>query len=394
MPHRSTGGMPRPEAGDEVIRVPFLDLTGMTAEVADEVTMHWQRLLAGAAFVGGQAVDDFERQWSTYCGTTECVGVGNGTDALRLALTALGVGGGDEVIVPANTFVATVEAICLAGAVPRFADVDEDTLLLTADSVRAAITSRSTAVIVVQLYGQMADMDAIGAVAARAGLAVVEDAAQAHGASWRGRRSGSFGVAGCFSFYPAKNLGAFGDAGAVVTSDSVLAGRIRSLRDHGRIAGSHYEHDLIGTNSRLDAVQAAVLSAKLAHLDQWIEARVAVGRTYRAVTAGTAFRMVADTPRARSAWHLAVVRVLERDRARHLLDSLGVATMIHYPRPCHLLTPYRKFADGPLRVAERAASEVLSLPMFPHLSGQQIAHVCDAIRAVDELCAARRVVHV
>ena len=263
--------------------VPFIDLAAMTGEVRAAVSDAWRGLLDSNRFIGGEAVDRFESEWAAYCGTTQAIGMANGTDAIQLTLRALGIAEGDEVIVPANSFVATAEAVVLAGATPRFADVDPATLLLNADALTAALTNRTRAVIVVHLYGQMVDMDAIGRVAERAGIAVIEDAAQAHGATWRGRSAGSVGIAGCFSFYPGKNLGAFGDAGAVVTSDAALAARLRSLRDHGRAGGSHYDHAYLGTNSRLDALQAVVLSAKLARLDDWNDAG---GRSLR----GTARR--------------------------------------------------------------------------------------------------------
>ena len=254
-------------------QIPFLDVAAMTREVRDAVDPAWRSVLASSRFIGGEIVEQFEAEWAAYCGVGHAVGVANGTDALQLTLTALGIGPGDEVIVPANTFVATAEAVVLAGAIPRFADVCPDTLLLTPGCLEAAITSRTRAVIVVHLYGQMPDMTALCQAADAAGIAVIEDAAQAHGAAWRGQRAGSIGVAGCFSFYPGKNLGAFGDAGAVVTADGGLAGRIKVLRDHGRSAGSHYQHEQVGTNSRLDALQAAVLSAKLTRLEAWNTAR-------------------------------------------------------------------------------------------------------------------------
>jgi dTDP-4-amino-4,6-dideoxygalactose transaminase len=364
--------------------VPFVDLAAMTGDVRTQVSGAWSALLDSNRFIGGEAVDRFESQWAAYCGTTEAVGVGNGTDAIQLTLQAMGIGAGDEVIVPANSFVATAEAVVLAGAVPRFADVDPTTLLLTAESLEAEVTSRTRAVIVVHLYGQMADMDALSRAAQRAGIAVIEDAAQAHGANWRGRTAGSAGYAGCFSFYPGKNLGAFGDAGAVVTSDAVLATRLRALRDHGRTSGSHYEHAYLGTNSRLDAVQAVVLSAKLERLDEWNEARRAVAERYRAATATSALDLVAEAPGAHGVHHLAVVRAPQRDRVRRWLKSRGIETAIHYPTPIHQLAPYARLAVRPLPVAEQAAGQVLSLPMFPHLTQEQISHVCRAVEMADE----------
>ena len=359
-------------------QVPFTDLTAMTREVRAAVDEGWARLLRSGRFIGGEAVEEFEQAWAAYCGVPHAVGVGNGTDALRLVLSALGIGAGDEVIVPANTFVATAEAVVLAGATPRFADVSPGTLLLAPEQLEAAVTARTRAVIVVHLYGQMPEMDALCQAAARDGLAVIEDAAQAHGATWRGRRAGSIGQAGCFSFYPGKNLGAFGDAGAVVTADAELAQRIRCLRDHGR-AGSHYRHELIGVNSRLDALQAVVLIAKLARLDTWNEARRSVTARYRAAFATGPVRMIDEVPGSRGVYHLAVVRVPDRGRIERQLAAAGIQSGIHYPVPCHRQPPYRRFADGRLPVAEATAGEILSLPIFPHMTEGQVARVCDAV---------------
>jgi dTDP-4-amino-4,6-dideoxygalactose transaminase len=363
-------------------RVPFTDLGAMTRDVRSQVDVAWAALLAAGDFVGGAAVERFEEQWAGYCGTREAVGVANGTDALTLTLRALGIGPGDEVVVPANTFVATAEAVVLAGAVPRFADVDQDTLLLSADGLAAALTHRTAAVVMVHLYGQPADADALGRVGERAGLAMIEDAAQAHGASWRGRRAGSLGRAGCFSFYPGKNLGAFGDAGAVATSDPALARTLRSLRNHGRVQGSHYVHSDVGTNSRLDTIQAAVLSAKLPRLDAWTASRRAIVQRYGQALGDGPLRLVATARGAEHAYHLAVVRTPDRDRVRTVLARLGVDTAVHYPVPCHRQEPYRSFADGALPIAEAAARQVLSLPVFPHMTAAQVDRVCGAIREV------------
>ncbi|MGH8902976.1 MAG: DegT/DnrJ/EryC1/StrS family aminotransferase [Egibacteraceae bacterium] len=335
--------------------------------------------MQSAVFVGGNCVEDFEHAWAVYCDRRHAVGVGSGTDALLLALQALGIGYGDEVIVPANTFVATAAAVVAAGAIPRFVDVDPDTLLLSAELVGAAVTARTAAVIVVHLFGQPADMDAIGRVAQRAGLAVIEDAAQAHGATWRGRKVGSLADVGCFSFYPGKNLGAFGDAGAVVTDDPVIAERVRSLGNHGRSPTSKYVHGLIGVNSRLDALQAAVLSAKLPRLDAWNAARRCVADFYRAGLACTAVRPVQIAEGACSAFHLFVIRACDRDGLRAALASRHIATDIHYPIPCHKQARLTHFADGPLPVAEQAAAEILSLPMFPHMTAEQVEAVCAAV---------------
>jgi len=365
------------------IAVPFLDLTAMNLEIGAQVNASWQDIVQRADFVGGRYVEDFERAWAAYCGRRHAVGVGNGTDALQLALQALGIGHGDEVIVPANTFVATAEAVVAAGAIPRFIDVDPETLVVSASLIEAAITARTAAVIVVHLYGQPPDMDAITHVAQRANLAVVEDAAQAHGATWRGRKAGTLADIGCFSFYPGKNLGAFGDAGAVVTDDSIIAERVRSLADHGRSARSKHIHDFVGVNSRLDALQAAVLSAKLAHLDAWNAARRRIAHSYRVGLAHAAVRPVKVAEEACSAFHLFVIRTSDRGGLRAALASRHIATGIHYPLPCHKQAGLRHFSNEPLPVAEQAAEEILSLPMFPHMTLEQVEAVCAAIMQAD-----------
>lgn len=362
--------------------VPFTDLTAMTRDIRPAVDRAWANLLDSSKFMGGDAVEEFERSWASYCGVPEAIGVANGTDALQLTLMALGIGAGDDVIVPANTFIASAEAVVLAGATPRFADVNPDTLLLTPAQMEAAITPRTAAVIVVHLYGQMPEMDALQHAADRAGIVLIEDAAQAHGASWRGRRAGSIGCAGCFSFYPAKNLGAFGDAGAVVTADALLADRIRSLRDHGRARYSRYRHDLVGTNSRLDALQALVLTAKLAKLDTWTQARRSIAARYRAAFGDGPARLVAEEPGCCGVYHLAVALVPDRVEVQRQLAAEGIETQIHYPIPCHQQDPYRRFATGPLPVVERTAGEILSLPMFPHMGDEQAARVCQTMRDV------------
>lgn len=349
------------------VSIPFLDLTDVTEDVRLEVLERWTEVLGTRDFVGGAAVAAFEHRFAAFCGTRHAIGTANGTDALHMVFRALGIGPGDEVVVPANTFVATAEAVCLAGATPRFADVDPETLLITPETLEAALTPRCKAVAVVHLYGQVPDLDALLATAERHGLLVVEDAAQAHGARWNGRRVGSFGVAGCFSFYPGKNLGAFGDAGAVVTSNSGLAERLRSMRDHGREPGSHYEHTLLGTNSRLDTVQAVVLDAKLRRLRDWNTARRALAAAYRELLDPEVAPVVRELPGSHGVHHLMVVRVRDRERVRQTLAEAGIGTGIHYPVPCHLMRPYVEFADGPLPVAERAATEVLSLPLYPTL---------------------------
>jgi dTDP-4-amino-4,6-dideoxygalactose transaminase len=362
--------------------VPFADLRLTTEQLRPKLDAAWSDLLASGDFVRGHAVDIFEREWARYCGSTFAVGVGNGTDALWLALMALGIGVGDDVVVPANTFVATAEAVAMVGANPRFADVDPDTLLMTAETFARAVTPATKAVIVVHLIGQMADMDQICGAAAAAGVLVIEDAAQAHGASWRGRPAGSFGIAGCFSFYPGKNLGALGDGGAVVTSDEELARMLRCLRDHGRVDGSHHEHAYIGVNSRLDTLQAAVLSVKLRYLMQWTQARRQIMAQYRLQLQDLDVRLVKENPDGFAVYHLAVARVRDREKVRQALMDRGIQTGIHYAQPCHVMVPYRKYGSPSLPVVEEAAGEILSLPMFPHMSGSQVDRVCQALRDI------------
>lgn len=363
-----------------MITVPFTDLAAMTNEIWPSIEPDYLACLLSAGYIGGPAVASFEREWAAYCGADHAVGVANGTDALQLSLTALGIGPGDEVVVPSNTFVATAAAVVRAGATPRFADISDDTLLMTPETLRAAITPRTRAVMIVHLYGQMPDMTGLLAVANDAGILVIEDAAQAHGAQWAGRRAGSFGAAACFSFYPGKNLGAFGDAGAVVTSRPEVADRVRALANHGRSHGSsHYEHEVVGTNSRLDALQAIALSGKLARLDVWTQRRIELAARYREQLSGTGLKLVGVAPPARHVYHLFVVRVAERDRVRVELGRRGIQTGVHYPVPCHLQPALQRFADGPLPVAEQSAQELLSLPLFPHMTDGQVDLVCDVL---------------
>lgn len=361
------------------LMVPFLDLSAMHAEVAGELDTTWREVMAANAFIGGEFVAGFERQWADYCGVSHAVGVANGTDAIALTLRGLGVGAGDEVVVPANTFVATAEAVALVGAVPRFVDVDPSTLLMTADSLRTGITPRTAAVIVVHLFGQLADMDALGRVAEAANIALIEDAAQAHGGTWRGRKAGTFGHAACFSFYPGKNLGALGDAGAVVTNDEQLAARIRSMSNHGR-GHSNHAHALVGTNSRLDGLQAGALSIKLRRLDAWNRARQSAAAAYRRQLDGTSVRLVEVAEHADSVHHLLVARVPDRATIREELKRRGVQTGVHYPVPCHLHPAFANTTNESLPTAEQAADEILSLPMFPHISNEQISHVCTSLQ--------------
>lgn len=368
--------------GPDEAPVPFLDLAAIHRPIEDELVRVWREVLASSGFIGGERVERFERDWAAYCGTAHAVGLANGTDALLLALRALGIGAGDEVVVPSNTFVATAEAVVLAGAVPRFVDVDAQTLLMTPQHVQAALTPRTAAVIAVHLYGQMCDVDALADVCRRARIALIEDAAQAHGATWRGRRAGSAGVVGCFSFYPSKNLGALGDGGALVTDDLDLAARVRSLGDHGRRDGAKHVHDLVGTNSRLDSIQAAALHLKLPHLDLSNAARRRAMAWYAEDLLDLDVELVHVHPDAVSVHHVAVVLVPtgERDSIREQMASRGAATGIHYPVPCHQQAAYASFADRVLPVCEATADRLMSLPLFPTITREQVARSADALR--------------
>jgi dTDP-4-amino-4,6-dideoxygalactose transaminase len=375
--------MPRSPQAEESGHVSFYDMRPMHAEIEDELNEAWQRVTSTNAYVGGQDVERFEAEWAAYCGTRYAVGVANGTDALTLTLRGLGIGSGDEVIVPATTCVATAAAVMLVGAEPRFVDVDDDTLLITPSAVADAVNERTAAVIPVHLYGTVADVEGINAVADRHGIAVVEDAAQAHGATLNGRKAGSLGHAGCFSFYPAKNLGALGDGGAVVSDDAVLMERVRALANHGRTTDSWYHHDFVGTNSRLDTLQAAMLSIKLSRLDAWNDSRASVVRRYSQLLDEANFTIVGGTSSAQtSAHHLFVVRVSDRDRVREALSRNGIDTGVHYPVPAHRHEPYRHLATDELPVAERAAREVLSLPLFPYMHSSEIERVSETLNEV------------
>lgn len=358
--------------------IPFLDMRAMNEEVRDDLDRVWTDAVDGSGFIGGRHVEEFEASWAAYCGTRHAVGVANGTDAIELTLAALGIGEGDEVIVPANTFVATVSAVARVGAQPVFVDVDPATLLMTGAAALAAVTPRTAAVIPVHLYGQPVDMGSIRSVADRAGLAVIEDAAQAHGARWDGIRVGGLGDAACFSFYPGKNLGALGDGGAVVTDDTALATRIRQLANHGRGSDRHV-HDVIGRNSRLDAIQAGFLHVKLGRLDAWNEARRIAAAAYDELLAPHV-ELTDQRHEAESVYHLYVIRTEGRDALQAALGAQGIASGLHYPIPCHQLPPYMDAARPVLPVAEDAARRILSLPMSPHMGGEQIERVAGAVR--------------
>ena len=363
------------------MHVPFVDLAAQHASIRSEIDHAFKDAIDRSAFVGGEQVRLFEEEFARYCDVSGCVGVGNGTDALYLAMRAMGIGSGDEVITVAHTFVATSEAITSTGAHPVFVDIDEQTLLIDPTKLEAAITPRTKAIIPVHIYGHPCPMDRISEIARKHSLWVIEDAAQAQGAKWQGRTIGSLGDVACFSFYPSKNLGAMGDAGAVVSDNADLLEKVRMLSNHGR--KDKYLHAFEGVNSRLDGLQAAVLRIKLRHLDEWNDARRHVASLYRSGLEGLDLVLPPDNPDCEDVWHLFVVRVADRDQLAAALRSEGIDTGVHYPVPLHRQPAYEHLGMGPgsLPVTERAAEDVLSLPMFAHLTDQQVERVIEAVRA-------------
>lgn len=363
------------------MNVPFLDLAAQQAEVVDEVLPVWQRQLESAGFIGGAEVDAFEREYAEYIGVAHVVGVSNGTDALELAYRAMGIGPGDEVIMPANTFIATAEAVSRIGAVPVFVDVDDEHLLMDPDAVEAAITARTRAVVPVHLFGQTAPVERILPIVQKHDLVLIEDAAQSQGASSAAGRAGALGRIAATSFYPGKNLGAAGDAGAVMTDDADAAALIRNIAAHG--SSVKYVHDHIGMNARLDAVQATVLRAKLRRLDAWNTARRAAAARYADLLGDVeGVRPPSIRSGNEDVWHLYVVRVQERDRVMAALGEAGIGAGIHYPTIVPLTEAYSGLGRraGEFPVAEAAAASILSLPMFPHLTAQQQEAVAEALR--------------
>lgn len=364
------------------MKVPFVDLVSQHEEVADEVRMGLDEVFATTAFVGGPQVAAFEREYAAFVGARHCVGVANGTDALELALRAVGVRPGGEVILPANTFIATAEAVSRIDATPVLVDVDPEHLLIDPDAVQDALTDRTEAVVPVHLYGQVAPLDRLLPVCRAAGVPIVEDAAQAQGARRKGHAAGSWGTVAATSFYPGKNLGAAGDAGAVTTNDPGIAERVRLLGAHG--SSTKYVHDVVGMNSRLDTVQAVYLRAKLTRLEKWNELRRAAALRYAELLEGVAGVVTPSiAPGNEHIWHLYVVQVDERDRVLAELQDAGVGAAIHYPAPVHLTGAYRHLGHGPgtFPVAETAARRILSLPMFPHLTEEMRVRVADALAA-------------
>jgi dTDP-4-amino-4,6-dideoxygalactose transaminase len=379
--------------------VPFLDLKTQYCQIQAELRPILEDIMSNGAFIGGPQVSAFEEEFAAFCGGGHCVGLNSGTDALRFALIAAGIGPGDEVITVSHTFIATTEAISQAGATPVFVDVDPQTCCMDparlrefverscrVDKSTRQLINQSTnkpvrAIIPVHLYGQPADMDAILEIATKYGLAVIEDACQAHGALYKGRLAGSIGLAGCFSFYPGKNLGAFGDAGALLTRDENLARTVRMLREHGQ--SRKYYHDMEGYTARLDAIQAAVLRLKLKHLADWNRARRENAKLYHRLLAEVpGVAVVREAPSSKSVYHLYVILVEDRDGLQKHLTQKGIGTGLHYPLPLHLQKAYVHMGckKGDFPVSERTAERLLSLPMFAELKREQIEYVVECIR--------------
>jgi dTDP-4-amino-4,6-dideoxygalactose transaminase len=369
-------------SGKPQMKVPFLDLKAHHASMIDEFDGAIREVIESSAFAGGPFVERFEEEFAAYCGSKYAIGVGNGTDALWLTLLALGIGEGDEVITVPNTFIATAEAITYCKGQPVFVDVDETTFTMDPAELKKSLTARTKAIIPVHLFGQPADMDPVLEFARSHGLFVIEDAAQAHGAEYKGRKAGTMGDAGCFSFYPGKNLGAFGEAGAVVTNDADLRKKIQNLRDHGQT--QKYYHTLMGWNCRMDGIQAAVLSIKLRHLEEGNFLRREHAFQYNQAFAGLdAIATPFEANYARHVYHVYAIRVQERDEVWRSLQEKGIGCAVHYPVPIHLQEACRNlgYKKGTFPVAENLANEFLSLPMFPELTEDQIDYV---VRCVGE----------
>jgi dTDP-4-amino-4,6-dideoxygalactose transaminase len=360
--------------------IPFLDLKAQHAAIRGELNAAIDRVFESSQFVLGREVEQFEREFAAYCGVRHAAGVNTGTSALHLAMLAAGIGAGDEVITVPFTFVATVAAVRYTGATPVLIDVDPQSLTMDVDQIERAITARTKAILPVHLYGQMANMDRIMAIARRHGLLVIEDACQAHGAELRGRRAGSIGDLGCFSFYPGKNLGACGEGGMVVTANEEYARRVRMLRDWGQ--SRKYCHELLGFNFRLEGMQGALLRVKLRHLDDWTEARRVRAARYAGALEGADVITPIESPETRHVYHVYAIRTSDRPALQQALERDGIQTNIHYPIPVHLQPAHADLGYKPddFPVSEQAAREVLSLPMYPELPLEWLDRVADAVR--------------
>ena len=363
---------------------PFLDLQAQYSGMKDELDAAYHRVIESGQYILGHEVEAFEQEFATYCDTKYCIGVSNGLEALHLILRAYDIGNGDEVIVPANTYIATWLAVSCCGAKPIPVEPDEKTYNLDPALIEEAITPRTRALIAVHLYGQPCDMDCINAIARKHGLKVIEDAAQAHGAFYKGRRTGGLGDAAGFSFYPGKNLGAIGDAGAITTNDATLATKLKLLRNYG--SSIKYHNKIKGFNSRLDELQAAFLRVKLKRLDGWNNARSKLAFKYMSGLNNSAFSIPFVPSYSTPVWHLFVVRHLARDVIQNRLQQFGIGTVIHYPIPPHLQPAYCElgYSKGDFPISERIHNEVISLPIYPQLKIENIDVVIDALRIIIE----------
>ncbi len=360
--------------------IPLVDLKAQYASIKPEIDAAMQRVVSNTSFILGKEVAEFEKNFAAYCHAQHCVGTDSGTAALHLALLVCGVQPGDEVITTTHTFIATAEVISLIGAVPVFVDVDPRTYNIAPAAIERAITPRTRAIVPVHLYGQPAEMDAILALARKHNLRVIEDAAQAHGAEYRGKRAGTLGDVACFSFYPGKNLGAYGDAGALVTNDAELDARARMLRDHGRT--DKYRHQIVGYGYRLDALQAAILGAKLPHLDAWNARRREIADYYTELLTNSDLTLPYCPPHITPIYHIYAVRSKNRDALLQHLKARGIEAGIHYPIPLHLQPVYAGlgYKRGDFPIAEQVADEELSLPMYPELTNAQVEQIVEAVR--------------
>jgi len=361
------------------MRVPYFDLKKQYSNLREEIRAALDRVCTNASFILGEEVSEFEKEFAAFCEARHCVAVNSGTSALHLALLGLGVGPGDEVITTPNTFIATAEAICYTGARPVFVDIDPKTANLDPALIERAITPRTKAILPVHLYGRPAAMDSILEIAGRRGLAVIEDACQAHGARSRGRRVGSLGAAAAFSFYPSKNLSAYGEGGALTTNDAGIAALARSLRSHGQ--SGPYTHERIGYNYRMDGFQGAVLRVKLKRLDEWNRRRKEIAGLYRSVLKGGKVEILPDDPRDERVDHLFAVYVERREAVRAALQARGVPTAVHYPRPLHLQPCFAAlgYSQGSFPNAERACERVLSMPFFPEMTDEQVRYAAEQL---------------
>ena len=361
------------------MKVPFVDLGLLHRDIRDELEEVFSRVLSNSSFILGPEVERFEEDFARYCGTKYCVAVNSGTAALHLVLASLGVGPGDEVITVPHTFIATAEAITAVGATPVFVDIDPQSYCMDPMLLEAAITDRTRAIIPVHLYGQSADMDPICAIASRHNLPVIEDACQAHGAKYKSRKIGSLGVAGCFSFYPGKNLGACGEGGAITTDDADIVRKARMWRDHG--SRKKYEHEFAGHNMRMDGVQGGILAVKLRYLDHWNNQRRAAAAQYSAALAGTQISAPVEMAYGQHVYHLYVVQADDRDGLRTQLSEAGVDSGLHYPIPLHLQEAYRSlnYNHGDFPVTERVKDRIVSLPIYPGIATEMIEQVTEAL---------------